>query len=117
MMSVEQSLEWELVGETWVLGENLPWVHFVDHKSHMTWPGMEPGQPRWEAIWTRWKEDNHKIQGRVLKYGARFLQNVGILLQDYTVSQHNLNSHRRENLKTYKSVHAEDEIYFTKAIT
>jgi hypothetical protein len=23
--------------------------HFVHHKSHMTWPGIEPGPPRWEA--------------------------------------------------------------------
>jgi hypothetical protein len=47
MMSVEQSVEWELVGETEVLGENLPQCHFVHHKSHMTWPGLEPGQPKW----------------------------------------------------------------------
>jgi hypothetical protein len=24
-------------------------VHFVYHKSHMTWPGLEPEPPRWEA--------------------------------------------------------------------
>jgi hypothetical protein len=23
--------------------------HFVHHKSHMTWPGLEPRPPRWEA--------------------------------------------------------------------
>jgi hypothetical protein len=49
MMSVEQSVEWELVGETEVLGENLPQCHFVHHKSHMAWPGLEPGPPLWEA--------------------------------------------------------------------
>jgi hypothetical protein len=36
MMSVEQSVEWELVGETEELGGNLPECHFVHHKSHMT---------------------------------------------------------------------------------
>jgi hypothetical protein len=35
-MSVEQSVETELVGETEVLGENLPQRHFVHHISHMT---------------------------------------------------------------------------------
>jgi hypothetical protein len=33
MMSVEQSVEWELVGETEVLGKNLPQCHFVHHNS------------------------------------------------------------------------------------
>jgi hypothetical protein len=44
-MSVEQAVEWELAGETEVLGENLPQCHFVYHKSHMTWLGLEPGPP------------------------------------------------------------------------
>jgi hypothetical protein len=42
MMSVEQSVEAE------VLGENLPQCHFVHHKFHMTRPGIEPGPPQWE---------------------------------------------------------------------
>jgi hypothetical protein len=33
---VEKLVEWRLVGETEVLGENLPQRHFVHHKSHMT---------------------------------------------------------------------------------
>jgi hypothetical protein len=49
MMNVEQSVEWELAGETEVLGGNLTQRHFVHHKSHMTWPGLEPEPPRWEA--------------------------------------------------------------------
>jgi hypothetical protein len=35
MMSVEQSVELELAGETEAFGENLPQCYFVHHKSHM----------------------------------------------------------------------------------
>jgi hypothetical protein len=53
MMSVEQSVEWELAGETEVLRENLPQFHFVHHKSHMPSRELEPGSPRWEAATNR----------------------------------------------------------------
>jgi hypothetical protein len=48
-MSVKKSVEWELAGDTEVLAENLPQCHSVYHKSHMTCPGLEDGQLRWEA--------------------------------------------------------------------
>jgi hypothetical protein len=48
MTYVKQSLEWELAGEIEVLGENLPQSQFFHHKSHMTWPGLEPG-PLWHG--------------------------------------------------------------------
>jgi hypothetical protein len=49
MTSIEQSVERELAGETKVFEENLPQCYFVDYKSHMTLPWMEPGSSRWEA--------------------------------------------------------------------
>jgi hypothetical protein len=42
MMSMEQSMEWELAGETEVLGENLPQCHFVYHKSKWFDLGSNP---------------------------------------------------------------------------
>jgi hypothetical protein len=48
-MNVEKSVEWELAEEMEVLRENLPQHHFVHHKSHMTWTGLELGPPLWEA--------------------------------------------------------------------
>jgi hypothetical protein len=48
MVSVEQSVGW-LEGETEALGINLSQCHFIHHKSHKTWPGLEPGSPRWEV--------------------------------------------------------------------
>jgi hypothetical protein len=49
MKIVDQSVKCEMTGETEVLGENLSQCHIIDHKSHMIWPGLEPGPPRWEA--------------------------------------------------------------------
>jgi hypothetical protein len=37
-------VEWWLAGEIELLGETLPQYHFVHHKSHMTWPGANPGR-------------------------------------------------------------------------
>jgi hypothetical protein len=48
-MIMKQPVEWEFAGETKVIGENLPQYNIVYHKSHMTWPGLELGPPRWEA--------------------------------------------------------------------
>jgi hypothetical protein len=57
MMSVEQSVEWELVGETEVLGENLQQCHFVHHKSHITWLGSYPGRRGWKPAANRLSYD------------------------------------------------------------
>jgi hypothetical protein len=53
MMNMEQLVEWELAGQTEVLWENLPQLHFVHHKWHMTWPGLEPGPPAEKPVTNR----------------------------------------------------------------
>jgi hypothetical protein len=57
MINMEQLVEWRLAGGTEVLGGNLPQRHFVHHKSHMTWPGLEPGPPHWETANNRLNYD------------------------------------------------------------
>jgi hypothetical protein len=54
-MNMEQLVEWELAGETEVLGENLSQCHFLHQKFHITWPGIEPGPPWWDSLFTDFK--------------------------------------------------------------
>lgn len=49
LIDTEELVEWELAGDIEVLEGNLPQCHFVQHKSHMTWPGTEPGTSGWKA--------------------------------------------------------------------
>jgi hypothetical protein len=46
---MKQLAEWDLAEETEVLGENLPQLHFVHHKTYTNWTGIEPGPQRWET--------------------------------------------------------------------
>jgi hypothetical protein len=43
MMNVEQAVEWELTGESDLLGAALTQCYFVHHKSHMTLDQIQAG--------------------------------------------------------------------------
>jgi hypothetical protein len=44
IMRMESLVEWWLAEGTEVLGGNMLQFHFVHHKSHMIWPGANPGR-------------------------------------------------------------------------
>jgi hypothetical protein len=72
MMSVDKSVEW-VAEETEVLGENVSQCHFAHHKSHMAWPWLELGPPRWEAgnYGTAYKDKNIRtiaISDKIITY-------------------------------------------------
>jgi hypothetical protein len=52
-----QLLEQELAGETELFGNNLLQCHFVHHKSHMLWPGSNPGRCGEKAATKRFSYD------------------------------------------------------------
>jgi hypothetical protein len=73
-MNMEQLVEWAFAGEIELLGENLPQCRFVLQKSHMTWPGIEPGPSRWESIDYTTPDLWHGI---VKEFGFRFFSFSG----------------------------------------
>jgi hypothetical protein len=50
MMLVNQSVEWELAGETEVPEEYMFQCRLVNHKSHMTRYGLEPASLWWKFV-------------------------------------------------------------------
>jgi hypothetical protein len=61
MTTVEQSVEWQLAGETKVLRENLSQCHFVHYKCHTTWRGLELRPPSWGLPSQNYGEVNFSV--------------------------------------------------------
>jgi hypothetical protein len=53
MIILEQLVEWMSGTRSRNTRKNQPQCHSVDHRSHMTWIGLEPWPPRWEAATDR----------------------------------------------------------------
>jgi hypothetical protein len=69
LMSVEQLVEWEWVGETEILRENrLKW-HYVHHKFHVFWSEIEAGLSQWEAMTNHL---NYMVTAFLFSYNTRF---------------------------------------------
>jgi hypothetical protein len=66
-MNVEQSVQWQLAGETEVLGENLLHCLFIDHKSHMKLPGWSPGRSGWKPA------TNRLSYGKAIQYSVQLM--------------------------------------------
>jgi hypothetical protein len=47
IMNVKQFVEWDMAGETEVLGKHSRLCNFVHHESYMARPEIETGPPQW----------------------------------------------------------------------
>jgi hypothetical protein len=47
-MNVDHAVQWEWARKIELVPEVLPQRRFVQHKSHMTLPSIEPGVSRWK---------------------------------------------------------------------
>jgi hypothetical protein len=52
---------------------NLSQCHLVHQKSHMDWPGLEPGPPRWEAGDQRPEPKNEMLRKWGLRWRIEFI--------------------------------------------
>jgi hypothetical protein len=67
ILNMKQMMEWKSGRKTEVLDENLPRYHCVYHETHMTWPGIEPGEPRWEGPYNS-SNQSTKIDSKVIQF-------------------------------------------------
>jgi hypothetical protein len=70
-----------VAGETAVIAGNLPEYRSVYHSSHMTWPGFEPWQQRWEA--GNWPPEQ--------RHGLLLTDSICMILLDRTTADGLLN--------------------------
>jgi hypothetical protein len=122
--NAEQSVEWEMAGETELLRENLPLCHFVHHKPHMTWPGSNPGHRGGKPVTNRLsygtgrtsldkdpRNMRHCMYSITWEYGRSYIEETGIKVGVRVENKNNVKQNFMEKSKLVQHDYEEGIAY------